>query len=159
SRLHLRVLLRRLRQGAPRQRLALLLEPSRDRRVRRRRARLRRGRRARRPRAASAGDRRLAAGRLARRRRQLRAPLHPQRAPRPVAPRQLRADRRTRRLRPLGPSGDAVTDGREMRRGGFVTGLVLVLGLAALLRSIYPAADPPWRTTVGIVWHDEGPWV
>jgi 4-amino-4-deoxy-L-arabinose transferase-like glycosyltransferase len=30
--------------------------------------------------------------------------------------------------------------------------------LAALLRGIYPTADPPWRTTVGVVWHDEGAW-
>jgi 4-amino-4-deoxy-L-arabinose transferase-like glycosyltransferase len=30
--------------------------------------------------------------------------------------------------------------------------------LAALLRGLYPTADPPWRTTVGVVWHDEGAW-
>ena len=33
---------------------------------------------------------------------------------------------------------------------------------AALLRGLYPAADPPWRAPagpVGIVWHDEGAWV
>ena len=36
---------------------------------------------------------------------------------------------------------------------------VLVLGLAAALRGVFPTADPPWRTTVGVVWHDEGAWV
>jgi 4-amino-4-deoxy-L-arabinose transferase-like glycosyltransferase len=36
--------------------------------------------------------------------------------------------------------------------------LAVVLLLAALMRGLFPAADPPWRTTVGIVWHDEGAW-
>jgi len=30
--------------------------------------------------------------------------------------------------------------------------------LAAVLRGVFPTADPPWRTTVGVVWHDEGAW-
>jgi len=30
--------------------------------------------------------------------------------------------------------------------------------LALALRTMYPAADPPWRSTVGVVWHDEGAW-
>jgi 4-amino-4-deoxy-L-arabinose transferase-like glycosyltransferase len=30
--------------------------------------------------------------------------------------------------------------------------------LAGLLRGLFPTADPPWRTTVGVVWHDEGAW-
>jgi 4-amino-4-deoxy-L-arabinose transferase-like glycosyltransferase len=30
--------------------------------------------------------------------------------------------------------------------------------LATVLRGIFPTADPPWRTTVGVVWHDEGAW-
>jgi 4-amino-4-deoxy-L-arabinose transferase-like glycosyltransferase len=30
--------------------------------------------------------------------------------------------------------------------------------LAAVLRGSVPTADPPWRTTVGVVWHDEGAW-
>lgn len=34
-----------------------------------------------------------------------------------------------------------------------------VLLLAAALRFVFPTADPPWRATVGIVWHDEGAWV
>ncbi len=36
--------------------------------------------------------------------------------------------------------------------------LIGILLLAALLRGLFPTADPPWRTTVGIVWHDEGAW-
>src|SRR4029453_18634206 len=34
-----------------------------------------------------------------------------------------------------------------------------ITALALALRVIYPAADPPWTPTVGIVWHDEGAWV
>jgi hypothetical protein len=37
-----------------------------------------------------------------------------------------------------------------------LTGIVLI---AIALRGLFPAADPPWRTTVGVVWHDEGAWV
>lgn len=47
----------------------------------------------------------------------------------------------------------------DVSRGRFAGGLTAVLLLAALLRGIYPAADPPWYPTVGIVWHDEGAWV
>jgi 4-amino-4-deoxy-L-arabinose transferase-like glycosyltransferase len=42
------------------------------------------------------------------------------------------------------------------RFGVALTGIVL---LAAVLRGLFPAADPPWRTTVGVVWHDEGAWL
>jgi hypothetical protein len=41
----------------------------------------------------------------------------------------------------------------------FAAILVLTLAGAALLRGLFPAADPPWRSTVGVVWHDEGAWV
>ena len=41
---------------------------------------------------------------------------------------------------------------------GFAAGLGVILLLAALLRGLFPTADPPWRTTVGVVWHDEGAW-
>ena len=41
----------------------------------------------------------------------------------------------------------------------FVGSLLLVVGLAVLLRGVFPTADPPWHATVGIVWHDEGAWV
>lgn len=46
----------------------------------------------------------------------------------------------------------------ELSRRRFVIGLLLVLAVAGLLRGLYPAADPPWHATVGIVWHDEGAW-
>jgi hypothetical protein len=41
----------------------------------------------------------------------------------------------------------------------FWTWLIAILLLAAALRTLFPAADPPWRSTVGVVWHDEGAWV
>jgi 4-amino-4-deoxy-L-arabinose transferase-like glycosyltransferase len=41
----------------------------------------------------------------------------------------------------------------------FTGPFVLILLLAALLRGLYPAADPPTNPTAGIVWHDEGAWV
>ena len=37
--------------------------------------------------------------------------------------------------------------------------LIGILLLSALLRGLFPAADPPWNPSVGIVWHDEGAWV
>lgn len=43
------------------------------------------------------------------------------------------------------------------RRFAALLAAVALLGLA--LRASYPAADPPWRTPVGVVWHDEGAWV
>jgi 4-amino-4-deoxy-L-arabinose transferase-like glycosyltransferase len=36
--------------------------------------------------------------------------------------------------------------------------LAAIVALAATLRGISPAADPPWRASVGVVWHDEGAW-
>lgn len=36
--------------------------------------------------------------------------------------------------------------------------LLAIVVLAALLRGLFPAADPPWQAPVGIVWHDEGAW-
>ncbi|HEY1337231.1 MAG TPA: glycosyltransferase family 39 protein [Bryobacteraceae bacterium] len=47
----------------------------------------------------------------------------------------------------------------EISRGAFRSILFLILAVAALMRGLYPAADPPWNPGVGIVWHDEGPWV
>jgi hypothetical protein len=46
-----------------------------------------------------------------------------------------------------------------MTRGRFAAALTAIVLLAAVLRGIFPAADPPWRSTVGVVWHDEGAWV
>jgi 4-amino-4-deoxy-L-arabinose transferase-like glycosyltransferase len=45
-----------------------------------------------------------------------------------------------------------------MSRQAFWSWLAVVLVLAAVLRGLFPAADPPWRSTVGIPWHDEGAW-
>jgi Dolichyl-phosphate-mannose-protein mannosyltransferase len=40
----------------------------------------------------------------------------------------------------------------------FAAGFIAILLLGASLRFLFPTADPPWRTTVGVVWHDEGAW-
>jgi 4-amino-4-deoxy-L-arabinose transferase-like glycosyltransferase len=53
---------------------------------------------------------------------------------------------------PDAPSPAAITT----RRYAWLLACLLVI--AALLRGIFPTADPPWRSTVGIVWHDEGAW-
>jgi hypothetical protein len=47
----------------------------------------------------------------------------------------------------------------DVSRRTFVVGLIAIVLLAAALRTLFPAADPPWNPTVGIVWHDEGAWV
>ena len=47
----------------------------------------------------------------------------------------------------------------DMPRRPFIAMFVIVLAVAALLRGLFPAADPPWNPAVGIVWHDEGAWV
>jgi 4-amino-4-deoxy-L-arabinose transferase-like glycosyltransferase len=47
----------------------------------------------------------------------------------------------------------------DLTRREFVGLFVIVLAIAALLRGLFPAADPPWNPGVGIVWHDEGAWV
>jgi 4-amino-4-deoxy-L-arabinose transferase-like glycosyltransferase len=41
----------------------------------------------------------------------------------------------------------------------FMSVLLALVLLALALRVVFPAADPPWRSTVGVVWHDEGAWV
>jgi hypothetical protein len=50
-----------------------------------------------------------------------------------------------------------VPDTRHIVR--FVLALAAILCLAALLRGMFPRADPPWFSPVGVVWHDEGAWV
>src|SRR5437764_572576 len=45
-----------------------------------------------------------------------------------------------------------------MNDRGFRSLLAAILVAAAVLRTILPTADPPWRSTVGVVWHDEGAW-
>ena len=54
------------------------------------------------------------------------------------------------------PSSTAAP-GRHAPRRRWVAWLAVAI-LAALLRGLYPTADPPWRATVGVVWHDEGAW-
>ncbi len=48
---------------------------------------------------------------------------------------------------------------KEIARGSFRLWLLALILAAAAVRGVYPAADPPWTTTVGVVWHDEGAWV
>jgi 4-amino-4-deoxy-L-arabinose transferase-like glycosyltransferase len=40
-----------------------------------------------------------------------------------------------------------------------VAGVLAAVALGALLRAAWLTADPPTHATLGIVWHDEGPWV
>ena len=47
----------------------------------------------------------------------------------------------------------------DVSRRTFGSILFSILAVAALMRGLFPAADPPWNPSVGIVWHDEGPWV
>ena len=49
--------------------------------------------------------------------------------------------------------------GPDLDRRQFIAWFAFVLLIAAFLRFLFPAADPPWESTVGIVWHDEGAWV
>lgn len=48
---------------------------------------------------------------------------------------------------------------RAATGGRLLAALIAVLVVAATVRFLFPLADPPWRTTVGVVWHDEGAWV
>jgi 4-amino-4-deoxy-L-arabinose transferase-like glycosyltransferase len=51
-------------------------------------------------------------------------------------------------------SGEYVSTERS-----FAAWLAVIALLALALRLLFPTADPPWESTVGIVWHDEGAWV
>jgi hypothetical protein len=53
----------------------------------------------------------------------------------------------------------ALIGGRDLAWRRFAAGMAVVLVLAAILRFSFPTADPPWHASVGITWHDEGPWV
>jgi 4-amino-4-deoxy-L-arabinose transferase-like glycosyltransferase len=55
--------------------------------------------------------------------------------------------------------GLSVTTDRSISVRAFAAGVLSIAALALLLRSVYPAADPPWNPSVGVVWHDEGAWV
>jgi 4-amino-4-deoxy-L-arabinose transferase-like glycosyltransferase len=50
------------------------------------------------------------------------------------------------------------THAEDLSPRAYRTWLLVIVVLAALLRGLFPAADPPWEATVGIVWHDEGAW-
>jgi 4-amino-4-deoxy-L-arabinose transferase-like glycosyltransferase len=52
-----------------------------------------------------------------------------------------------------------VSADREMTGRTFAAWMMAIAAAALVLRLIFPTADPPWETTVGIVWHDEGAWV
>ncbi len=41
----------------------------------------------------------------------------------------------------------------------FAVVLAAIVLLAVTLRMVFPLADPPWFSPVGVVWHDEGAWV
>jgi hypothetical protein len=45
-----------------------------------------------------------------------------------------------------------------LTRRTFAVALLALMLLAIGLRVAFPTADPPWRTQVGVVWHDEGAW-
>ena len=46
----------------------------------------------------------------------------------------------------------------ERSAGRWLTGLAATLLVALALRALFPLADPPWLSTIGITWHDEGVW-
>lgn len=46
----------------------------------------------------------------------------------------------------------------RVARRRWLIGLGAILLLALALRAAFPLADPPWRSTIGITWHDEGVW-
>ncbi len=46
----------------------------------------------------------------------------------------------------------------DVPRRTYLMSMAAAVLLAALLRGLFPTADPPWRTPVGVVWHDEGAW-
>lgn len=56
---------------------------------------------------------------------------------------------------PVAPADDHAGD---ITAKQFAIGLACVAGVALLLRLLFPLADPPWHTPVGVVWHDEGAW-
>src|SRR5215210_4997731 len=78
-----------------------------------------------------------------------------------MAPGRVRPHRRAPRVRCVDEAGARGMTGRtpEISARAFTAGLLVVLAAAAVLRGLFPAADPPWNPTVGIVWHDEGAWV
>jgi len=49
--------------------------------------------------------------------------------------------------------------GPEISAWRFAIVLTAIILLAVSLRTVFPRADPPWFSQVGVVWHDEGAWV
>ncbi len=47
----------------------------------------------------------------------------------------------------------------NLTRRRWLWSMAAILVAGALFRGIFLTADPPWQSTVGITWHDEGPWV
>jgi len=47
----------------------------------------------------------------------------------------------------------------ERTRRRYLLAFLAIAAVALGLRLIFPAADPPWNPSVGVVWHDEGAWV
>src|SRR4051812_45908398 len=77
-----------------------------------------------------------------------------------MAARQLRSSRRSCWLRRVVATGrSALSAPTTMTAQRFALWLAIIAIAALTLRLIYPAADPPSHTTVGVVWHDEGAWV
>ena len=48
---------------------------------------------------------------------------------------------------------------RDVSRPVFIASIALVFSAAFFVRAVWLRADPPTRAVVGVVWHDEGPWV
>ena len=46
-----------------------------------------------------------------------------------------------------------------MSRRSFLASALVILVVAGLLRTVWLTSDPATTNTVGVVWHDEGPWV
>ena len=155
--LRVRLLAGRVRLRRPAERLALLLEPAGDPRLQRRAIR----------RYGVAGPARGSRARAARLRRAAGARLVPDvqdSAPfflsQPPLADWLRADYHRcrpvhRRLRGVGAERPMTNRGGS--RGAALTAIVLAGDRRCA--ALFPAADPPWRSTVGVVWHDEGAWV
>jgi 4-amino-4-deoxy-L-arabinose transferase-like glycosyltransferase len=52
-----------------------------------------------------------------------------------------------------------MSDRADANGRSFFVWLLVIAAIALALRTLFPTADPPWQSTVGIVWHDEGAWV
>jgi 4-amino-4-deoxy-L-arabinose transferase-like glycosyltransferase len=48
---------------------------------------------------------------------------------------------------------------RDVTRPIFIASVALMLSAGLFLRAVWLRSDPPTRAVVGVVWHDEGPWV